>query len=302
MHLSSGRQQRTAGHLVANEPLWLRAILITLACAAVVILIIVPLAFVFVQAFASGPRAWMAQLIDDPDTRHSVLLTLTVAPLTVVLNTVFGFAAAWTLTKFQFKGRGLLLTLLDLPFAVSPVVAGLMFVLLFGMQGYFGPTLRDWGVRIIFAWPGLVLATTFVTLPFVARELIPLMQSLGSDEEMAAVSLGANSWQLFWRVTLPNIKWGLIFGMIQCHARAIGEFGAVKVVSGGISGETDTMPLRVEKLFQEYNNPGSFAVASVLTLMALATLVARMVLENYLARLQQVAVVDDSASDQGITS
>lgn len=281
MHLSSKRQIRTAGRMVANEPLWLRLLLISTACSVIVVLIIVPLVYVFVQAFAGGPGEWWHQLFDDPDTRHSVFLTLTVAPLTVVLNTFFGLAAAWTLTKFRFPGRTLLMTLLDLPFAVSPVVAGLMFVLLFGMQGYFGPALRDWGIRIIFAWPGLVIVTTFVTLPFVARELIPLMQALGSDEELAAVSLGASPWQIFWRVTLPNIKWGLLFGIIQCHARAIGEFGAVKVVSGGISGETDTMPLRVEKLFQEYNNQGSYAVASVLTLMALATLTARIALERW---------------------
>lgn len=280
MHLSS-RQTRHAGKMVANEPLWLRAILILLASLTAVVLIIVPLVYVFVQAFANGPRAWWSNLFDDPDTRHSVFLTLTVAPLTVVLNTLFGLAAAWTITKFRFPGRTLLMTLLDLPFAVSPVVAGLMFVLLFGMQGYFGPALREWNIRIIFAWPGLVLATTFVTLPFVARELIPLMQAIGSDEELAAISLGASPWQMFWRVTLPNIKWGLLFGIIQCHARAIGEFGAVKVISGGISGETDTMPLRVEKLFQEYNNPGSFAVASVLTLMALATLGVRILLERW---------------------
>ncbi len=280
MHLSS-RQTKRVGRMVANEPLWLRMILISLACMTATVLIIVPLVYVFVQAFADGPRAWWAQLFDDPDTRHAVLLTLTVAPLTVALNTIFGLAAAWTITKFRFPGRTLLMTLLDLPFAVSPVVAGLMFVLLFGMQGYFGPALREWNIRIIFAWPGLVLATTFVTLPFVARELIPLMQALGSDEELAAISLGASPWQMFWRVTLPNIKWGLLFGIIQCHARAIGEFGAVKVVSGGISGETDTMPLRVEKLFQEYNNRGSFAVASVLTLMALATLGVRILLERW---------------------
>ena len=280
MHLSS-RQTRQAGKMVANEPLWLRLVLILLACLTTVVLIIVPLVYVFVQAFADGPEAWWSNLFDDPDTRHSVFLTLTVAPLTVVLNTLFGLAAAWTITKFRFFGRTLLMTLLDLPFAVSPVVAGLMFVLLFGMQGYFGPALREWNIRIIFAWPGLVLATTFVTLPFVARELIPLLQAIGSDEELAAISLGASPWQMFWRVTLPNIKWGLLFGIIQCHARAIGEFGAVKVVSGGISGETDTMPLRVEKLFQEYNNPGSFAVASVLTLMALATLGVRILLERW---------------------
>ena len=281
MHLSSKRQIRTAGRMVANEPLWLRLLLISTACSVIVVLIIVPLGYVFVQAFAGGPGKWWHQLFDDPDTRHSVFLTLAVAPLTVVLNTCFGLAAAWTLTKFRFPGRTLLMTLLDLPFAVSPVVAGLMFVLLFGMQGYFGPALREWGIRIIFAWPGLVLVTTFVTLPFVARELIPLMQALGSDEELAAVSLGASPWQVFRRITLPNIKWGLLFGIIQCHARAIGEFGAVKVVSGGISGETDTMPLRVEKLFQEYNNQGSYAVASVLTLMALATLTARIALERW---------------------
>jgi len=280
MHLNS-QQTRRAGRMVANEPLWLRVILISLALVTTTVLIILPLVYVFVQAFADGPRAWCVQLLDDPDTRHSVFLTLTVAPLSVVMNTLFGIAAAWTLTKFRFFGRTLLMTLLDLPFAVSPVVAGLMFVLLFGMQGYFGPALREWNIRVIFAWPGLVLATTFVTLPFVARELIPLMQALGSDEELAAVSLGASPWQMFWRVTLPNIKWGLLFGIIQCNARAIGEFGAVKVVSGGISGETDTMPLRVEKLFQEYNNPGSYAVASVLTLMALATLGARILLERW---------------------
>ena len=201
MHLSSKRQIRTAGRMVANEPLWLRLLLISTACSVIVVLIVVPLVYVFVQAFAGGPGEWWHQLFDDPDTRHSVFLTLAVAPLTVVLNTCFGLAAAWTLTKFRFPGRTLLMTLLDLPFAVSPVVAGLMFVLLFGMQGYFGPALREWGIRIIFAWPGLVLVTTFVTLPFVARELIPLMQALGSDEELAAVSLGASPWQVFRRIT-----------------------------------------------------------------------------------------------------
>jgi sulfate transport system permease protein len=210
----------------------------------------------------------------------------------VVLNTIFGLAAAWTITRFKFPGRTLLVTLLDVPFAISPVVVGLMLVLLFGMQGLLGPTLREWGIKVIFAWPGLLLATVFVTLPFVARELIPLMESLGSEEETAAVSLGANPWQLFWRITLPNIKWGLVYGMIQCHARAIGEFGAVYVVSGHIAGETDTMPLRVEKLFQEYNNPGSFAVASVLTLMALATLFGKYLLEQYIARQMAADLVE----------
>lgn len=284
MHSSVSRTKKAAGGLVADEPLWLRILLIGLAYAVIGLLILIPMAYVFVQAFGAGWNAFVKNVWFDRDTRHSIWLTLSVAPLAVLLNTIFGLAAAWTITRFQFPGRTLLTTLLDVPFAISPIVVGLMFVLLFGMQGYLGPLLRTWGIKIIFAWPGLLLATMFVTLPFVARELIPLMESLGADEETAAVSLGANPWQLFWRITLPNIKWGLVYGIIQCHARAIGEFGAVYVVSGHIAGETDTMPLRVEKLFQEYNNPGSFAVASLLTLMALATLLGKFVLEQYIAR------------------
>ncbi len=284
MHPSSQRTKKSVGGLVADEPLWLRVLLIGSAFAIIGVLILVPLVYVFVQAFADGWTGLGNNIWHDPDTRHSIWLTLTLAPLAVLFNTVFGLAAAWAITRFKFPGRTLLTTLLDVPFAISPVAVGLMFTLLFGWQGYLGRTLRDWDIRVIFAWPGLFLATTFVTLPFVARELIPLMESLGSDEETAAVSLGANPWQLFWRVTLPNIKWGLVYGIIQCNARAIGEFGAVYVVSGRIAGETDTMPLRVEKLFQEYNNPGSFAVAAVLTLMALATLFGKYVLEQYLAR------------------
>jgi sulfate transport system permease protein len=259
--------------MVANEPVWLRRMLIGAAFLIVGWLIVLPLVYVFWQALGGGVGLFWRNIWHDPDTRHAIWLTLTIAPLAVVLNTVFGLAAAWLITRFDFSGKALLVTLLDLPFAVSPVVAGLCFMLLFGMQGWWGPTLRSWGVQVVFAWPGILLATMFVTLPFVARELIPLMQALGPDEELAAISLGANPWQMFWRVTLPNIRWGLLFGIIQCHARAIGEFGAVYVVSGHIAGETDTMPLRVEKLFQEYNNPGSFAVASVLALIALGTLV-----------------------------
>lgn len=284
MHPSVLRTKKTAGRFVADEPLWLRILLITAVYLIIGLLILIPMAYVFWQALAEGWEGLVKNLWEDPDTLHSMWLTMTLAPLTVVLNTIFGLAAAWTITKFKFPGRTLLVTLLDVPFAISPVVVGLMLVLLFGMQGFLGPTLREWGIKVIFAWPGLLLATVFVTLPFVARELIPLMESLGSEEEIAAVSLGANPWQLFWRITLPNIKWGLVYGMIQCHARAIGEFGAVYVVSGHIAGETDTMPLRVEKLFQEYNNPGSFAVASVLTLMALATLFGKYLLEQYIAR------------------
>ena len=292
MHPSGVRTKKSAGGLVADEPLWLRVLLIAAAYSVIGLLILVPVVYVFVQAFAEGWQGYVKNLWHDPDTRHSIFLTLTVAPLAVLLNTVFGLAAAWTITRFKFPGRTLLVTLLDVPFAISPVVVGLMFVLLFGMQGYLGPSLRQMGIKVIFAWPGLLLATTFVTLPFVARELIPLMESLGSDEEIAAVSLGASPWQLFWRITLPNIKWGLVYGIIQCHARAIGEFGAVYVVSGRIAGETDTMPLRVEKLFQEYNNPGSFAVASLLTLMALLTLAGKYMLERYIA--QQMAATREN--------
>jgi sulfate transport system permease protein len=281
MHVSRGSSAGDSrSSRASTDPLWLRILLISAALTVTGVLIVIPLVYVFVQAFSEGFASWWQQLTADADTRHSILLTLSVAPAAVLANTIFGVAAAWTLTRFQFRGRVLLLTMLDLPFAVSPVVAGLCILLIYGAQGWLGPMLKSAGIQVVFAWPGLVLATTFVTLPFVARELIPLMESLGADEELAAVSLGAGPWQLFWRVTLPNIRWGLLFGVIQCHARAIGEFGAVKVVSGGISGQTDTMPLRVEKLFQEYNNPGSFAVASVLTLMALATLTAAWMLEH----------------------
>ncbi len=284
MHVNTVRTQRTAGRMVANEPWWFRVLLISLCYLIATVLIIVPLIYVFVQAFADGFSGWWKNLFEDAETRHSVFLTLMVVPLAVIVNTVCGIAAAWTLTKFRFPGRTFLMTALDLPFAVSPVVAGLMFVLLYNVRtGYFAPVLNYLDIKLIFAWPGIVLATMFVTMPFVARELIPLMQALGDDEELAAVSLGASPWQIFWRVTLPNIKWGLLFGIIQCNARAIGEFGAVYVVSGRIERETYTMALRVEKLFQDYNNPGSYAVASLLTLMALSTLIAKVILERMVA-------------------
>jgi sulfate transport system permease protein len=234
----------------------------------------------WISAIAQGFNSYWNSLVMDPDTRHAIKLTLIVAPTAVTLNVLFGLAAAWAIAHFKFPGKTLLTSFIDLPFAVSPVVAGLSLVLIFGLQGYLGPWLREHDIKIMFALPGLILATTFVTLPFVARELIPLMESLGSDEEIAAVSLGASGWQVFWRVTLPNLKWGLLYGIILCNARAMGEFGAVYVVSGHIAGETDTMPLRVEKLFQEYNLPGSFAVASVLTLLALVTLAAKTALEH----------------------
>lgn len=263
-----------------DDPTWVRFLLIGISLGVLGLLVVVPVVHVFYEALAKGVSTYWHNLIDDPDTRHAIWLTCVVAPTAVVCNIVFGLCAAWAVTRFRFPGRTLLVTLIDLPFAVSPIVAGLMLVLLFGMQGHFGPWLREHGMQVIFATPGLILATTFVTLPFVARELIPVMESLGSDEETAAVSLGANGWQMFWYVTLPNIKWGLLYGVILCNARAMGEFGAVYVVSGHIAGKTDTVPLRVEKLFQEYNNPGSFAVASLLTLLALVTLVIKVVLEN----------------------
>jgi sulfate transport system permease protein len=267
--------------MVANEPVWLKGTMILAAMLIVATLIIIPMAYVFIQAFSSGWGPYWKNLFGNSEARHAIMLTLVVAPISVAINTVCGIAAAWALTKFRFPGRTIVLTLIDLPFAVSPVVAGLMFVLIFGRQGWLGPQLQHWGVRIIFSWPSLILATTFVTLPFVARELIPLMQSLGSDEELAAVSLGASSWQIFWRVTLPNIKWALLFGIIQCNARAIGEFGAVYVVSGRISGETDTMAILVQKLYESPGQlPAAYAVASVLTLMALATLGLKLLFEQ----------------------
>jgi len=279
MHARQGTGVGAVERRVIGEPLWLRRSLIGVALLATTVLIVIPVVSVFWQALAAGWRVYLRNLWFDADTRHAIQLTLLVAPLAVVLNTLFGIATAWVVTRFRFPGKSLLVSLLDLPFAVSPVVAGLMLVLLFGRQGYLGPLLQTWGVKIIFAWPALVLATTFVTIPFVARELIPLMQSVGPDEELAALSLGASPWQMFRLLTLPNIRWALLFGIIQCNARAMGEFGAVYVVSGRIAHETDTMPLRVEKLFQEYNNPGSFAVASLLTLMELVTLAAKRGLE-----------------------
>ncbi len=273
-----------------QDPWFVRWGLISAAVGVVGILVIVPVINVFYEALAHGVGTYTRNLFSDPDTRHSILLTLTVAPVAVVLNVVFGVAAAWAIARYEFPGRAILTTLIDLPFSVSPVVAGLIFVLLFGLQGYFGPWLREHDLKIIFATPGLILVTAFITIPFVARELIPVMQALGDDEEIGALSLGANGRQIFWRVTVPNIKWGLLYGVILCNARAMGEFGAVYVVSGHIAGQTDTMPLRVEKLFQEYNLPGSFALASLLTLLALVTLLVKVGLERKMRRDTEIAL------------
>lgn len=285
-------QNCQTGRHAHTEPAWVRYLLITAAVLVMLVLVVIPVINVFYQALEDGAGTYWKQLIQDPNTRHSIWLTLIVAPVAVIINTLFGVAVAWAVTKYQFPGRTIVVSLIDLPFAVSPVVAGMMILLMFGRLGIWGAWLRDsFGVHIVFAYPGLVLATTFVTLPFVARELIPVMEALGTDEEVAAVSLGANGWQVFWRITVPNIKWGLLYGVILCNARAMGEFGAVFVVSGHIEGVTDTMPLRVEKLFQDSKNAGSFALASVLTLLALVTLVLKTILE----RQTQESIADQDA-------
>jgi sulfate transport system permease protein len=242
------------------------------------LVLFVPLAAIFAEALRKGITLYFASFA-DPHALAAIRLTLLTAGVCVPLNLVFGLAAAWAIAKFQFPGKSILITLIDLPFAVSPVISGLIFVLLFGMRGWLGPWLDSHNVQIIFAVPGIVLATLFVTFPFVARELIPLMQEQGSDEELAAVSLGASGWQTFWRVTLPNVKWALLYGVILCNARAMGEFGAVNVVSGHIRGKTNTMPLHVEILYNEYNFVAAFAVASLLALLAIVTLAAKSVVE-----------------------
>lgn len=253
-------------------------LLIAVALAYLVLFLGLPLIAVFVEAFSKGWGLYWAAL-QEPDAWSAIELTLLVAAIAVPANLVFGVAAAWAIAKFEFKGKSLLITLIDLPFAVSPVVSGLVYVLLFGAQGWFGPWLQAHDIKLIFAVPGIVLATIFVTFPFIARELIPLMQAQGKEEEEAAVSLGASGWQTFWRVTLPNIKWGLLYGVILCNARAMGEFGAVSVVSGHIRGMTNTMPLHVEILYNEYNFVAAFAVASLLALLALVTLLVKSLVE-----------------------
>ena len=260
------------------EGRWIRALLIAAALGFLLLFLVLPLVSVFVEALSRGVGAYWDALI-EPDAVAAIQLTLIVAAIAVPANLLFGVAASWCIAKFDFRGKDLLITLIDLPFSVSPVISGLIYVLMFGAHGVLGPFLKSQGIQIIFAVPGLVLATIFVTFPFVARELIPLMQEQGSEEEEAALVLGASGWQTFWRVTLPNIKWGLLYGVLLCNARAMGEFGAVSVVSGHIRGETNTMPLHVEILYNEYNFVAAFSVASVLAMLALVTLVAKTVLE-----------------------
>lgn len=290
---------RAAASPVTQDSRWVRWTLTSIALLFLAFFLVLPLIAVFAEALREGVRAYFAALV-EPDALSAIRLTLLTAAIAVPANVVFGVAAAWAITKFSFRGKSILITLIDLPFAVSPVISGLIYVLVFGLQGWMGqflnaehpwfPWLQTWlydlDLRIIFAVPGIVLATTFVTFPFVARELIPLMQAQGTDEEYAAITLGAGGWKTFWRVTLPNIKWGLFYGVILCNARAMGEFGAVSVVSGHIRGETNTMPLHVEILYNEYQFSAAFAVASLLTLLAMVTLVLKSFIEWRHARLR----------------
>ncbi len=267
-----------------REPRWGRRALIGVALAFLLVFLALPLAFVLAQALAKGV-AFFVTAVTEPDALAALRLTLLAAAIAVPLNVVFGVCAAWAIARFDFRGKSALITLIDLPFSVSPVIAGLVYVLVFGLQGWFGPWLREHDLRVVFAVPGIVLATVFVTFPFVARELIPLMQAQGSEQEEAATVLGASGWQMFRRVTLPNIGWGLLYGVILCNARAMGEFGAVSVVSGHIRGETNTLPLHVEILYNEYQFTAAFAVASLLALLALVTLGAKALIERtHLAR------------------
>ena len=272
-------------------------LLITVALSFAVLFLLLPLVNVFAQALSKGWSFYLSALT-QPDSVAAIKLTLLVSAITVPANVVFGLAAAWAIAKFDFPGKSILGTLIDLPFSVSPVVAGLMYVLLFGLQGYFGRWLQDHNIQIIFAVPGIVIATIFVTFPFVARELIPIMQATGTEQEQAALTLGANGWQTFWRVTLPSVKWGMLYGIILCNARAMGEFGAVSVVSGHIAGQTDTMPLRVDKLYNEYNASAAFAVASLLALLALLTLAIKTALEWKQARDYERAQQAPEALDE----
>ncbi len=291
-HVFSGNHHRSP----TTEPALVRWILIFVALGYLALFLVVPLVSVFAQALEKGVRTYLAA-ITEKDALAAVRLTLLTASIAVPLNIAFGIAASWAIAKFNFRGKNLLITLIDLPFSVSPVISGLIFVLLFGLQGWFGPWLKEHDLKVLFAVPGIVLATVFVTFPFVARELIPLMQEQGSEEEEAALVLGASGWKTFWRVTLPNMKWGLIYGVILCNARAMGEFGAVSVVSGHIRGRTNTMPLHVEILYNEYNFAAAFAMASLLAMLALVTLVIKKVVEWRSAR--ELSLLNETTLEEG---
>ncbi len=283
----SNYQNKVARSRATSEPVWARWTLIAIVLLFLTLFLIVPLAAVFTEALRKGFDTYITALT-DPDALSSIKLTLIAAAIAVPLNLVFGVAAAWAIAKFEFRGKSILITLIDLPFAVSPVIAGLIYVLIFGLQGWFGSTLLDHDIKVVFAIPGIVLATIFVTFPFVARELIPLMQAQGKEEEEAGLVLGASGWQILWRITLPNVKWGLLYGVILTNARAMGEFGAVSVVSGHIRGLTNTLPLHVEILYNEYNYAAAFAVASLLAILALVTLLLKSFVEWKVARDAQI--------------
>lgn len=278
-----GEFTRFERNIATSESAWVKWLIIGIALSFFTLFLLMPLLAVFVEALRKGLGVYFAALV-DVDALHAIKLTLIAAAIAVPLNLVFGVAAAWAIAKFDFRGKHILITLIDLPFSVSPVIVGLCYVLVFGANGWFGAWLIEHDLKVIFALPGIVLASIFVTFPFVARELIPLMQAQGREEEEAAIVLGANGWQTFWHVTLPNIKWGLLYGVILCNARAMGEFGAVSVVSGKIRGQTNTMPLHVEILYNEYQFAAAFAVASLLALLALVTLVIKTLVE---ARVEQ---------------
>ncbi|MBL8475364.1 MAG: sulfate ABC transporter permease subunit CysW [Methyloversatilis sp.] len=286
LHAAVDHAARFETRSATREPTWIKWTIVGVSLTFFTLFLLMPLIAVFVEAFRKGWDTYLAALI-EPDALSAIQLTLIAAAIAVPLNLSFGVAAAWAITKFEFPGKQVLITLIDLPFSVSPVVAGLIYVLVFGAQGWFGSSLADNDIKIIFAVPGIVLATVFVTFPFVARELIPLMQAQGKEEEEAAVVLGASGWQTFWHVTLPNIKWGLLYGVILCNARAMGEFGAVSVVSGHIRGLTNTMPLHVEILYNEYQFAAAFAVASVLALLALVTLCIKTWIEHQAAKTKE---------------
>lgn len=290
--IPSRLQASAPGRIAAREPGWVRWSLIIVSLGFLGLFLVVPLAAVFTEALRRGVGAYLASFTDSA-ALSAIRLTLIAAGISVPVNVVFGLAAAWAIAKFDFAGKNVLITLIDLPFAVSPVISGLIFVLLFGLHGWFGGWLIEHDIRIIFAVPGIVLATVFVTFPFVARELIPLMQEQGTEEEQAALVLGAGGWQTFWRVTLPNVKWALLYGVILCNARAMGEFGAVSVVSGHIRGRTNTMPLHVEILYNEYNFVAAFAVASLLAILALVTLAAKSGVEWAARRASEIQVEQD---------
>lgn len=282
-NIRPSREFAKARESARTEPAIIRWTIIALAVTFLTVFVVLPLLLVFTSALSRGVGAYLTALADE-EALSAIKLTLTVAAISVLINLVFGVSAAWAIAKFEFPGKTILNTLIDLPFSVSPVISGLVFVLMFGAQGWLGPWLQSNDIHIIFAVPGIVLATTFVTFPFVAREMIPLMQEQGTSEEEAALSLGASGWKTFWRVTLPNVKWGLLYGVLLCNARAMGEFGAVSVVSGHIRGETNTMPLLVEILYNEYQFVASFAIASLLAMLALVTLVIKIALESRLER------------------